>query len=126
MKSSCHFLFNHLGLSTFQNSTKFANSNSLVSSSYKQTLVIYSRGTDHIANTFFSCECVFTYPLLSTGRGADHIENTSSLIKLLCYLATSCSMVHREHSSLCCLFAGTCILTRCLAMDICFTIFLQK
>jgi hypothetical protein len=30
MKSSCHFLFNHLALPTLQNSTKFSNSNSLI------------------------------------------------------------------------------------------------
>jgi hypothetical protein len=31
MKSSCHFLFNHLGLPTLQNSIQFSNSNSLIS-----------------------------------------------------------------------------------------------
>jgi hypothetical protein len=30
MKSSCHFLFNHLGMPTLQKSTQFSNSNSLI------------------------------------------------------------------------------------------------
>jgi hypothetical protein len=29
MKLPCHFLFNHLGMLTLQNSTKFSNANSL-------------------------------------------------------------------------------------------------
>jgi hypothetical protein len=32
MKSSCHFLFNHLGMSTLQNSTQFSDANSLIPS----------------------------------------------------------------------------------------------
>jgi hypothetical protein len=32
------------------------------------------------------------------------------------YLTTSCSTVHREHSSYCCVFVGTCILSSCLAV----------
>jgi hypothetical protein len=38
------------------------------------------------------------------------------------YLATSYSAVHREHNFCWCMFAGTCILSRCPAMDICVTI----
>jgi multidrug efflux pump subunit AcrB len=30
MKSSCHFLFNHPGMLTLQNSTQFSNANSLI------------------------------------------------------------------------------------------------
>jgi hypothetical protein len=30
MKSSCHFLFNDLGMPTLQNSTQFSNANSLI------------------------------------------------------------------------------------------------
>jgi hypothetical protein len=35
-------------------------------------------------------------------------------------------MVHREHSSHGCVFAGTCILSRCLAMAICVIIHLNS
>jgi hypothetical protein len=39
MKYTCHFLFNHLGLSTLQNSTQFSNSNSLVPLAESQSYV---------------------------------------------------------------------------------------
>jgi hypothetical protein len=35
----------------------------------------------------------------------DPIENTVLSCRVLCYLATHCSMVHRERSSYCCVFA---------------------
>jgi hypothetical protein len=60
-----------------------------------QTLVIYNPGSHPMENIVFSCRV------------------------LLCYLETRCSTVHREHSSYCCVFAGTCILSRCLAMGTC-------
>jgi hypothetical protein len=47
MKSSCHFLFNHLGLPTLQNSIQFSDSNSLIPCRYKQTLVIEPRDGPH-------------------------------------------------------------------------------
>jgi hypothetical protein len=107
VKSSCHFLFNHLGTPTLQNSTNFSNANSLISSSYKRTLVIYPQHgphgkhisrvrirvhwpiTQHWAwsgphrKHLLLSECVFIDPLPSTGRGADHIEITSSNTFLL-------------------------------------------
>jgi hypothetical protein len=49
-------------------------------------------------------------------------KNTSFVVKYCCYLATSCTAVHTGHSSYCCVFARTCILSRCLAMGICATI----
>jgi hypothetical protein len=61
-------------------------------------LSFYSLGSDTMENTVFSCRV------------------------LLCQLVTSCRMVHREHNSYCCVFTGTCILSRCLAMSICVTI----
>jgi hypothetical protein len=49
--------------------------------------------------------------------GSDPIENTVSSYRVLsCYLARRYSTVHREHSSYCCVFAGTYILSRCLAV----------
>jgi hypothetical protein len=74
-------------------------------------------------NSYHLSVCVFIGALSSTGHRADRIENTSQLSELLCYLATSCSAVHREHRSCCCVFAGTCILSRCPAMDVCVTIY---
>jgi hypothetical protein len=96
IKSSCHFLFNHLGLPTLRNSTQFSNCNSLIPLATNR-LSLYSLRSDPMESTVFSCR-VF-----------------------LCYLATSCSMIHREHSSYFCVFAGKCILSRCLAMGICIT-----
>jgi hypothetical protein len=50
-------------------------------------------------------------------NGLDPVENTVFYGQvLLCYLVTRWSWVHREHSSYYCVFAGTCILSRCLAM----------
>jgi hypothetical protein len=49
--------------------------------------------------------------------GSDTVENIVFFCRVLwCYLATRCSMIHREHRSYCCVFAGTYILSRCLAM----------
>jgi hypothetical protein len=48
------------------------------------------------------------------------------LLELLCYLPASCSMVHREHSSYFCVFAVTCILSRCLAMVVFVTIWITR
>jgi hypothetical protein len=52
------------------------------------------------------------------------IENTVFSCRVLCYLATFCSMVHREHISYSCVFAGTCILSRCLAIGRYVTIYI--
>jgi hypothetical protein len=53
-----------------------------------------------------------------------NMENTVFYCRvLLCYLAMSCSTAHTEHSFYC-VFARTCILSRCLAMDICVTIYM--
>jgi hypothetical protein len=48
--------------------------------------------------------------------GSNAIENVFLCRVLLRYLATRCSMVHREHSASYYVFFGTCILSRCLAM----------
>jgi hypothetical protein len=61
-------------------------------------LSLYSLGSDPMGNTVFSCRVLF------------------------CYLTTSFITVHREHSSYCCVFCGTSILSRCLAMGICVTV----
>jgi hypothetical protein len=74
------------------------NSNSLISLATCR-LSLYSLASDPMENTVFSCRV------------------------LLCYQAASCSTVHREHSSCCFVFAGTCMLSRCLAMVIFVTIF---
>jgi hypothetical protein len=56
--------------------------------------------------------------------GSDPMENTVFHRRvLLCYLTMSCSTVHREHRSYCCVLAGMCILTRCLTLGICITVF---
>jgi hypothetical protein len=52
----------------------------------------------------------------NVGRHGPHRKH-SPLLPQLCNLATSCSMADREHSSQCCVFAGTCLLSRCLAMN---------
>jgi hypothetical protein len=56
--------------------------------------------------------CVF----VDVGRHRPHRKEPPLSSELLCNLATSCSMAHREHSSHCCVSAGTCLLSRCLAM----------
>jgi hypothetical protein len=81
MKSSCHFLFDHLGMTTLQNSTKFSNVNSLIQSIYNRPS-LHSRDTDHIENTFY-WGCVFTVLLSNTGNGTDHTENTSSVVRII-------------------------------------------
>jgi hypothetical protein len=60
-------------------------------------LSLYSLGSDFIEDAVFSCRL------------------------LLCYLTTR-SRNHRKHSY-CCVFAGTCILSRCLAMGRYVTVF---
>jgi hypothetical protein len=55
---------------------------------------------------------------------SDPMENTVFSCRVfLCYLTTRCSTVYKEHSSYCCVFAETCILSRCLAIGICVTVF---
>jgi hypothetical protein len=44
------------------------------------------------------------------------MENTVFTCRVLCYRATRCSVAHREHSPYYCVFAGTLIVSRCLAM----------
>jgi hypothetical protein len=39
------------------------------------------------------------------------------LSEILCNLTSSCCIAHREHSSHCCVFAGTCLLSCCLETD---------
>jgi hypothetical protein len=67
-----------------------------------------------------------TAPLINHRHGP-HRKHVSRVIKNACllgrYLSTSCSTVHRKHS-LCCVFAGTCILSRCPAT--CVTIFIEN
>jgi hypothetical protein len=64
------------------------------------------------------CHCMqsssYRHSLYSSGT--DHKEDTYSVVRIVVLLR--CSMVHREHSSHCCLFVGTRVLSRCLAMDI--------
>jgi hypothetical protein len=59
-------------------------------------------------------------PVILEPRFIDSARTTQKIPLLLSEylrnLATSCSMAHREHTSYCCVFAGTCILSRCLAM----------
>jgi hypothetical protein len=64
----------------------------------------------------FSNLILATNTLSLYSLGSDPIENTVFSCRILCYLATCCSTVHREHSSLCCLFTGIRILSRCLAV----------
>jgi hypothetical protein len=57
------------------------------------------------------------FSLATNSLGSDPIEHTIFFCRvLLCFLATRCSLVHRERSSCCCVFVGTCILSRCLAV----------
>jgi hypothetical protein len=82
MKPSCHLLFHHLGLPACQNSNQFSHSICSVLSSYKQTLVTQ---TWH----------------------RPHRKHLLLLPELLCSLATSYNMIHRDHSSHCFVFTGT-------------------
>jgi hypothetical protein len=43
-----------------------------------------------------------------------HRKHFPPLSEVLRYLATSCSIPHSEHSVHCCVFAGTCLSSRCL------------
>jgi hypothetical protein len=58
---------------------------------------------------------VFTTLLPRTGHGQPTLKTLLLLSELLCNVATSCSLY-------CCVFAGTCMLRRCLAMVIFFTL----
>jgi hypothetical protein len=65
MQSSCHFLFNHLGVPTLQNLTKFSNANSLIQFSH-QLLATDSRHIDSAWTTENMCymsDCLFIGPL---------------------------------------------------------------
>jgi hypothetical protein len=57
--------------------------------------------------------------------GSDPIENTVYFCRvLLCYLATRCSTIHREHSYYWYVFAGKGILSHSLAMSRYLTIYI--
>jgi hypothetical protein len=68
MKSSFHFLFNHLGVPTLQNSTQFSNANSLIQ---------------------------FSHPLLATD--SRHIDSAWTTQKTRVTCQTACSLVHYQH-----------------------------
>jgi hypothetical protein len=142
--SSCHFFFNHPGLPTLQNSTQFSNSNSLlplksqnqshiatdgrsVSQSVSQSwcraycltvmvLLLWGSVSDERTGLSFVRYKPPSYRLSLYSLGSDSMENPVFSCPVLCYLATSFSTVQREHSSYCCVFAGTRILSRCLAV----------
>jgi hypothetical protein len=65
-------------------------------------------------NIFLLLGILFTTPLPSTRHGADHIENIFSVVEYCC--VSKQRVVHRKQSSYFCVFAGTCILSRCLAV----------
>jgi hypothetical protein len=73
MKTSYHFLFNHLGLPNHQ----FSSYNSLNPLATNR-LSLHKLGMDLRENTCHVSECVFIGPLPSAEHGEDHIENTSS------------------------------------------------
>jgi hypothetical protein len=97
---------------------------------------LYSRGLDHIENTFYYCRVVLPCNCIANSlaniviavclqlcclalvMAQTTLKTPLLLSELLCNLATSYSMAHREHTSYCCMFVGMCILGRCLAMVI--------
>jgi hypothetical protein len=84
MKLSCHFLFNHLGMPTLQNSTKF--STLPIWYSYNGPL-LHSRGTDHIQNT---CHVITTRCCCATSlcvcKLREQTENTAPVLLAACVL----------------------------------------
>jgi hypothetical protein len=82
MKSSCHFLFNHLGMTTLQNSTQYSNSSSLIQFSHP-LLATDSRYIDSARTTqkiCVTCQSAVHWSVTSTGHGVDHIEGTFSVV----------------------------------------------
>jgi hypothetical protein len=87
MKSSCHFLFNHLGLLTPQNSTQFSNSICPVFVVLEYVLInatkrlpLYRRGTDHAENSSSIVTWRGTHKktALTLLRGADLTNSANS------------------------------------------------
>jgi hypothetical protein len=62
--------------------------------------------------------CVYSSVAYHWPWSVPHWKHLFLLSELLCSIAPSCSMTNREHSSYCCVFSGTWILSRCLAMVI--------
>jgi hypothetical protein len=81
------------------------------SSCYKQTLVTKPRQGPHRRHLL-----VLGMRVYSIGHGADHIENISSVVRIVVLPNNELYHGPQEHSSHCCLFSGTCILSRCLAV----------
>jgi hypothetical protein len=104
MKSSCHFLFNHHGMPTFQNSTQFSSANSLISVVRSNWLPCidaartYGKYVSHVRTL-----------------GVDHIDNTASSVAKACL--PRCCLAIKSFVA-----AGMLLPSRCLAMGIHVTI----
>jgi hypothetical protein len=108
MKSSWHSLIPFLpfpAAANSEDSTQF-------SSDYCAVLLQLLNSQFQFYNLILATNRLSLYSL-----GSGPIENTVFSFRVsLCYLPRRNSMVHRDHSSYYCVFAGTCILSSCLAM----------
>jgi hypothetical protein len=81
---------------------------------YRTELSAQLSSTDFSLTHGFSAttdSSVILEPLIILRHGP-HRKHTPLLSELLCNLATSCSLAQREHSSHCCVFAGTSLSSR--------------
>jgi hypothetical protein len=78
--------------------------------------------SNHYENTCYVLSRIRVY-WFATGHGADHIEDSyccharlSGRVFTACCIATRTARTHSEHCFHCCVFIGTCLRSRCLAM----------
>jgi hypothetical protein len=124
MKSSCHFLFNHLALPTLQNSTQFYKANSLSLSNSPTIGISWSEFSAELPvilepqyitaeRTAYKTSIivdVFIVQLPSTGHDRYLLH--------IVVRVTQQRTVYQES-----VFAETCLSRRCLAMDLHVTIY---
>jgi hypothetical protein len=73
-----------------------------------------TRGVFDPASTRVYGFSVILEPLVNLLNGPQ--RKHFSVSEVLCNLATSCSIAHRKHNSNCCVFAGTCLSSRCITL----------
>jgi hypothetical protein len=77
----------------------FSPARTLGSSVHILRTSLYSRGTDHIENTLLRMNACLQLRCIALGMLQTTYKTPLLLSELLCNLATSCSLTHREHSS---------------------------
>jgi hypothetical protein len=98
MKSSCHFLFNHLGLPTLQNSTQFSNSNSLIPLATNRLPYIVAARTTQYRKHSFSVSLAARIACRLATVAARTTENTASVLLAACVLRALSSNGSMHHN----------------------------